>query len=30
MEDYPTKRNKPSTQRGCQGVIDPCVICIME
>jgi hypothetical protein len=26
MEDYSKKRNKPSTQRGYQGVIDRCII----
>ncbi len=29
MEDYSKKRNKPSTQRGYQGVIDRCIIPIM-
>ena len=30
MEDYSKKRNKPSTQRGYQGVIDRCIIPIMS
>jgi len=29
MEDYSKQRNKPSTQRGYQGVIDRCIIPIM-
>ena len=29
MEDYSRQRNKPSTQRGYQGVIDRCIIPIM-
>lgn len=29
MEDYSNQRNKPSTQRGYQGVIDRCIIPIM-
>jgi len=26
MEDYSKKRNKPSTQRGYQAVIDRCIV----
>nr|WP_269140151.1 DUF3363 domain-containing protein [Pseudothauera nasutitermitis] len=29
MEDYSKQRNKPSTQRGYQGVIDRCIVPIM-
>lgn len=29
MEDYSKQRNKPSTQRGYQGVIDRCILPIM-
>jgi len=29
MDDYSKQRNKPSTQRGYQGVIDRCIIPIM-
>lgn len=29
IEDYSKQRNKPSTQRGYQGVIDRCIIPIM-
>ncbi len=29
MEDYSKQRNKPSTQRGYQGVINRCIIPIM-
>ncbi len=29
MEDYSKQRNKPSTQRGYQGLIDRCIIPIM-